>query len=225
MTSCSNPDNSVTPLDLGLCQVFNFWIQHGPDPQCGGFYGTLDRLGTSIDPTSKTIIQLAGRRHGWWSAGMMSHSAGMMSHSAGRHDEHMQSHNQTNKRVSSPPTHPHHSHPSNHSANQITYRSTATAQLPNCPTANYSSSTNQPTNRSATPPTALPITHSTSPTLDSPPCYSAGPPPVGLQYVLRGTAESHGRSGGGGHGGLTSGIASQGDRPRVQGSGLMAMKK
>ena len=37
--------------------VFQFWLQHGPDQQYGGFHGTLDRQGSPISPTNKTLVQ------------------------------------------------------------------------------------------------------------------------------------------------------------------------
>lgn len=37
--------------------VFEFWLQHGPGTQYGGFHATLDRQSNAIDPTSKTIVQ------------------------------------------------------------------------------------------------------------------------------------------------------------------------
>eukprot|EP00879_Flechtneria_rotunda_P004156 GHRR01004403.1.p1 GENE.GHRR01004403.1~~GHRR01004403.1.p1 ORF type:complete len:506 (+),score=141.63 GHRR01004403.1:471-1988(+) len=43
--------------------VFTYWLQHGPDTQYGGFHGTLDRKGSPMDPTRKTIVQQA--RHLW----------------------------------------------------------------------------------------------------------------------------------------------------------------
>lgn len=45
---------SVTDMSKS---VFDFWLQHGPDTQFGGFHATLDCQGNPIEPTSKTIIQ------------------------------------------------------------------------------------------------------------------------------------------------------------------------
>lgn len=40
-----------------------FWKQHGPDREHGGFHGTLDRNGAPIAPTEKSLIQQV--RHLW----------------------------------------------------------------------------------------------------------------------------------------------------------------
>lgn len=43
--------------------IYDFWQQHGPDEQFGGFHGTLDLSGTPVAPTYKGIVQEA--RHVW----------------------------------------------------------------------------------------------------------------------------------------------------------------
>lgn len=44
-------------------KLYDFWFVNGPDNINGGFYGTLDKDGNSINPTEKGIIQQA--RHLW----------------------------------------------------------------------------------------------------------------------------------------------------------------
>ncbi|GAF69929.1 unnamed protein product [marine sediment metagenome] len=44
-------------------EVITFWKEKGPDPEHGGFYGTLDRTGTPITPTDKGLTQEI--RHLW----------------------------------------------------------------------------------------------------------------------------------------------------------------
>lgn len=43
--------------------IYDFWKQNGPDERFGGFFGTLDRSGSSVAPTYKGIVQQA--RHVW----------------------------------------------------------------------------------------------------------------------------------------------------------------
>jgi cellobiose epimerase len=44
-------------------QSASFWKQHGPDREFGGFHGTLDKLGKSVEPSHKGLI--AQTRHLW----------------------------------------------------------------------------------------------------------------------------------------------------------------
>lgn len=52
-----------TRVDALADQVFAFWKTKGPDRVNGGFFGTLDRMGTPTTPTDKGLIQQA--RHLW----------------------------------------------------------------------------------------------------------------------------------------------------------------
>ena len=44
-------------------QHAEFWIDHGPDRECGGFHGFLDRRGQPAEPADKSLTQQA--RHLW----------------------------------------------------------------------------------------------------------------------------------------------------------------
>lgn len=44
-------------------QSAEYWIEHGPDPQFGGFHGFLDRRGQPAEPSDKGLIQQS--RHLW----------------------------------------------------------------------------------------------------------------------------------------------------------------
>lgn len=50
----SAPGDSIADMRKSL---FQFWLQHGPDEQYGGFHGTVDRQGSPISPTNKTLVQ------------------------------------------------------------------------------------------------------------------------------------------------------------------------
>lgn len=50
-------------LDTLARESIAFWKTHGPDTQNGGFYGTLDRTGRSVEPFDKGAIQQS--RHLW----------------------------------------------------------------------------------------------------------------------------------------------------------------
>ncbi|PNH02403.1 N-acylglucosamine 2-epimerase [Tetrabaena socialis] len=47
-----------------LDDIYTFWMNHGPDPEYGGFYGTLDRRGQAVEPTDKSLVQQS--RHLWF---------------------------------------------------------------------------------------------------------------------------------------------------------------
>jgi mannose/cellobiose epimerase-like protein (N-acyl-D-glucosamine 2-epimerase family) len=44
-------------------QIYSFWQRKGLGERYGGFYGTLDRAGASVSPSTKGLVQQA--RHVW----------------------------------------------------------------------------------------------------------------------------------------------------------------
>ncbi len=54
--SLDSPKGQQDLLAAWRNDIFTFWSKHGPDAQ-GGFHGTLDRIGTPIAPTTKSLVQ------------------------------------------------------------------------------------------------------------------------------------------------------------------------